>query len=196
MAAYRRRYSGSYNNFGGSRGKTKVTFAWDSLVEIYNLKFHDWNNPDDIKATISFLKTLPYGEARDYDPETKVWGIKESYFQVVKILLENVKNFDCVIIEKPEGAPNGGFLGLDGTPINKYIATFEEITGLKLQEQNGNWLKYDDAKKSYRRTVLKLHPDRNPDNPASAEQMSKLNESWSQLEVRHFKVKEFAQMET
>lgn len=175
------------NNWRRNRGPTKVSFTWNQLVGIYDLKFHDTNNWDDIQAVISFLKTIPYGE-RDYDSVTKVWGIKEPYFAQIKMLLEHVRNFEVTIVEKPENVNTGGFLGLDSTPIDKYIKTYEEVTGVKLSD-------YDDAKKSYRRACLRLHPDRNPDNETVAEQMSRLNEAWSQLEVRYFKMKEFAQQE-
>ena len=168
------------------RGKTKVSLTWNSLVGIYDLKFHDTYNWDDIQAAITFLKTIPYGE-RDYDPATKIWGIKESYFTTVKMLIEHVDNFEVTIIEKPVGTTNG-FLGLDSTPLDKYIKTYEEVVGEKLGD-------YDSSKKLYRRACLRLHPDRNPGDSVATEQMSRLNEAWSQLEIRHFKAKEFAKME-
>lgn len=183
---YNQRRRHLYDDYTGN--KTKVSFTWNALIGAYDLKFQDTKNWSDIQGVITFVKgTIPAHE-RDYDSVTKVWGIPEQYFENISLLLKGINKFDVNIIEKPKGSTSQATF----VPVSKFITTFESLTEAKLQESNGNWIKYDEAKRIYRRACLSLHPDRNPNDFSMASKMSQLNQAWTELEIRHFKVREVA----
>lgn len=191
-------YRNAYNrNQRSYSSKTKVTLTWNPLIQIYDLKFNDTKNWHDIQGVIIFLKSIPTDE-RDYDTTTKVWGIHEKHFVTIKTILEHVANFEVIISEKPVFDPssnnNQGFSAAI-VPLDKCIQDFEQITGAKLQAYSGQHLSYGEAKRIYFKACLRLHPDKNPGDEVSKENMIKLNVAWNELQVRHFQVKEFAKQE-
>jgi hypothetical protein len=179
---YSRKYMRRYNS-----GKTSVSLAWNPALGAYDLKFNNTNNWDKIQGVLIWLKqTIPSHE-RDYNIETKVWGIHEKHVPVLKKLLELITDFDFIFIEKPEQEVSFTTF----VPLDVYKQTFKEITGEEVNEGD-----YSISKRTYRRAAMRLHPDKNPNNVLAASQMSSLNEAWLNLEVKLFKVKELAKQET
>lgn len=168
-------------------GTVDVSLAWDNALGAYNLRFGSTNQWDAIQGVITFIKqTIPWNE-RDYTPETKTWGIHEKHADNLKIMLENIRVFKFVFIKKPDNAQS--FASSNLIHVDKYKKIFKDITNNDITDD------YAACKSIYRKACLRLHPDRNPNNAQIAQQMSSLNEAWFNLEVAHFKVKEFAKQQ-
>jgi hypothetical protein len=177
--AYRRQWHASSWQ---SNKPVIVTLSWNSLVGAYDLKFDQiygdekWGK---VKGIIAWLKkTVPYGE-RDYDDVTKVWTVHEKYFTVLRDIINAMgAEFTVTIVEKPIGGPAIKF-----TPLDTYFKIFEYSSGVDISSYPES--EFNQAKKIYFRTVMKLHPDKGGD-PV---EMSNFNIAWDAIKERHFKIK-------
>ena len=173
----RRPYKKNYNSFGNySNTSTKVSIDWSNKSGAYAIKFHDTYHWDQMQVFLSYIKNFPMGE-RDYDPVGKIWYLIEQHIGGFIEMLKLVPQyFEYEFNAKPVGQTNVAKF----VPTEVYLERF-----LKLSGENIKDLKYDEAKKIYRRVCLKNHPDRGGD-PAV---MSSINEAWSDLEMHYFNAK-------
>lgn len=176
--AYRRNV-GYHSNWNSSK-PVNVTLAWNTLVGAYDLKFEQiygdekWGK---VKAIIAWIKmTIPYGE-RDYDDVSKIWTVHEKYFtQLRDILNASGAEFNVTIVERPIGGPAVTF-----TPIDVYFKVFETASGVDISKLSES--EFNQAKKIYFRTAMKLHPDKGGD----LAKMTEFNWAWDVIKERHFK---------
>jgi len=186
--AYRRNYH-SYNNWQ-VRSRVNVTFAWNSLVGAYDLKFENIKGDENwmkLKGILAWIKlTIPYGE-RDYDDVEKIWTIHEKYFDSIKNVLNNLgPEFSVTCVEKPIGSPAVTF-----TPMSVYFDIFKSASGEDISSYGE--ADFSKAKRIYFRTSMKIHPDKGGDHRIAAD----FNEAWDVIKERHFKIQRvMAQMET
>src|SRR5579859_367475 len=186
--AYRRRsaWSSSYNN--SYDNKTKITIQWSNKSGAYSISFSNMfhytmldkngNKIDGpIKILHQYMKNLGYGNF-DFDPDTKTWFLQEKFIDGFKTMAECFpEKLEVDFTKKPD---NNQTFQNTFIPTAVYLDRFKNISGVDI-----SGLVYDQAKKEYRRVCMRLHPDRGGDPKV----MSELNESWSALEVNHFKIK-------
>lgn len=160
-------------------GPTRVTLYWNNTLGMYSLKWADTHNWDKMQECIRIIKQTIPGTERDYSgPPENTWYIHEKHAAVLKVLLENIREFDFEFIAKPEGQTNT----VKYTPTDIYIAKFKELTGADV-----NGMEFSTAKKLYFRASMKYHPDR---NNGDSSKMYELNTAWDGLQIQHFKVKQ------
>lgn len=178
-----RRSSGNYNSWANKA--VNVTLAWNSLVGAYDLKFDEIRGNEKwgkVKSIIAWIKmTIPYGE-RDYDDEHKIWTIHEKYFtQLRDILMAIGSEFNVTVVERPAGgAPTVAF-----TPLSVYFDIFKDTSGTDISAYAED--RFNEAKRIYFKTSMRIHPDRNPNDPDAASKMSAFNAAWDGIKERHFK---------
>ncbi len=173
--SYRRRYSGV--GYSRSGNPTTVTIHWSTKSSAYAIKFNDTYHWDQMQIFIQYLKNIPYGE-RDYDPENKVWYLMEKHLDGFKSMMEMIPEHFVIDFQgKPENQPYvGKFVSVD-----TYLDQFQILTTYNLRT-----MKYDEAKKVYRKCAMLWHPDR---NNGDAGRMTEINECWSNIERLYFKQK-------
>lgn len=172
--AYRRR---SYvSNYGPQ--PTKVLLHWSTKANAYSLRWMDTKHWTEMQIFITYLKSLPYGDY-EYDPDNKTWFFMEKYLPHIQAMFDGLKSVNCFDVDFQEKPIGGGFVG-KFVSIDKYLDTFKILSGKDIRT-----LDHDKAKKIYRHTCMKLHPDRG----GNASDMSSLNEAWLHIETTHFKIK-------
>jgi len=166
---YRRRTNINY--------PTQVLLHWSQKANAYSLKWQDTHHWTEMQIFITYLKSLPYGDY-EYDPDNKTWFFMEKYLKNIQDMftaLSPTNSFDVDFQEKPTNTFSGKFVSID-----TYIDKFKQLAGEDIRG-----LEYDKAKKVYRRTCMRLHPDRG----GNANDMSSLNEAWLHIEQTHYKVR-------
>jgi hypothetical protein len=187
--SYRRR--SYYNENWKQNTKTIVSVHWSNLYPAYDITFSNTYHWDEMQVLISWIKKIPYGE-RDCSVSIGsngkniwTWNFIEKYVEPFNMMVSMMENFELDFIKKPEA--QNDLYAPRFIPTEVLLDKFKEITGVNISTFD-----YSGSKKVYRGACLRLHPDRNPDDPNSSDKMSKLNEVWTNLEVQHFKVKQLA----
>lgn len=179
--AYKRNYKFTYYNQGrNSYGKAKISIAWNNLIQAYDISFTPNGHWLDCETIITYIKMqIPSGD-RDYNPQTKIWGVKEQHIKPFLIMLKAFPNkFDVSFTEKPSDIPPPS---LNSKDITYYINSFKNICGVDPLS-----ITFLNAKGYYRKFALLLHPDRSIDNEQAAMQMRDLNEAWMILKKDLYK---------
>lgn len=168
---YRRRTNLNY--------PTKVLLHWSQKANAYSLKWQDTHHWTEMQIFITYLKSLPYGDY-EYDPDNRTWFFMEKYLSNIQAMFDGLKSVGCFDVDFQEKMEGWSFIGNKDIDIGKYLDLFKSITTTDPRVIN-----YDEAKKTYRRACMRLHPDRGGD----AQQMSSLNEAWLHIEQTHYKMK-------
>jgi len=184
MSSNYRRSNRQYYNDGRP---TSVSIYWSRQYDAYALKWMDTKHFKEMQPFIAYFKSKPYGDCV-YDPDGKIWYFKEQYLTSIRSMLDafGPAIFEVNFVEKPV---ERHLIGTKTISIDAYLMKFHELTGENLKD-----LDYPAAKKRYRLACLKLHPDHNPNVDPTI--MSSVNEIWSELESKHFKVKQEIQYES
>ena len=138
-----------------------VTLSWNTLVGAYDLKFdhvYGDENWGKLKAILSWIKmTIPYGE-RDYDEVSKIWTIHEKYFTQLRDVLNNIgSEFNVTCVERPIGGPAISFV-----PLTTYFDIFKNASGTDISKYTES--EFNQAKKIYFKTSMRIHPDKGGDH--------------------------------
>lgn len=164
---------------------TKVDLHWSQKAGAYSLHFHNMYHFNESRVFMNTIKTLPWGEY-EYDDTTKTWFFHEKILGQIQALfsaIESTNIFDVDFIPKPDNqAFQTTFVSID-----TYLDKFKQYSGEDIRGMD-----YNAAKKLYRRTCMKMHPDRGGDTAL----MSDMNEAWLHIEETHFKIKKEVQYET
>lgn len=144
----------------------KCTIQWDTDVDAYIV-----STPYS-KQFVDFIKVAIPVSDRAWHPETKVWYIKESYFDVVKtVALKVWLQSEIVIISKDDAvaqqARKTSVAAVAKAPLNDVLIEFVRLCPK------------DALKSAYRTAALALHPDR---NNGDGSKMSALNTLWNRIE--------------
>ena len=176
-----------YKTYNSKSRTQSISFIWDASVQAYRLNL-SWDGKT-TENIISVIKGfIPSGE-RDYDPSTKTWWVKESYFEgIKKVILTYYPN--AHVVEKSDETWQSNF-GKSSLPSETDL-TFKftkliseaEILPPALPCPAIRW-EFIPIQKLYRKAALFYHPDRNPD---FASKMSELNETWTLLKQIYFKL--------
>lgn len=179
MTSYKRRDRSYYR----SNIPTVIQINWSMKYDSYALKFMDTHHFQEMQPIMNLIKQQPYGDWL-YESDTKIWYFKESLLAQVRTLIDafiTANIFTLDFQEKPN--ESNRLLGKKDIPIETYFLKFEQLTGEDIRKYD-----YVTAKKLYRRICYQYHPDHNPNVDAGI--MSSVNEVWSELENKHFKVRQ------
>lgn len=158
----------------------KVRIWWDSLTSSYLMKCQ-WS-----KQTQSYITAVkaavPSGD-RDYNPDTKTWYMKEQYGEAIRGFAQAVFGISSVSFVSRSATEASernrpiqpSMFGDIQQALNEFFGLVGSTAGIKAT--------YEEAKKAYRQTAARLHPDKGGD-PA---QMSRLNELWTRIEKEYYK---------
>lgn len=144
----------------------KCTIQWDQDVDAYIV-----STPFS-RQFVDFIKIAIPVSDRVWEPEKKVWYIKESYFSVVHDVARKVwSDSEIVVILKSDvqaqQAKKTSIEAVSKAPLNDVIVQFVKA------------LPKDSLKAAYRNAALALHPDR---NGGDGSKMAVLNTLWARLE--------------
>jgi hypothetical protein len=130
---------------------------------------------------VDALKTLIPSGDRSFDPQTKHWFVKEQYGEFLRSMAVSAFGVHAVsftsktVAEQSAQAQQSSWrppLQTSGGTTESAVLEFFAM------------LSYDDAKTSYRRAALTVHPDK---QGGDAAKMARLNELWSRLEKEYYK---------
>lgn len=180
--SYRRRSSWQYGHSYPT--PTKVSVHWSAKSSAYMVNFSDTKHWNEMQVLINFIKGLNVSERDcqcDESSGKKVWTwyFVEQYLEPFKAIVDSFKGsdiFEWDFVPKPVG----GNLQSHFVSTDTYFQTFQNLTGQDISK-----LDHDQAKKIYRRWMIKNHPDIGGDSKTA----SSVNECWSNLEVIFYKKK-------
>lgn len=144
-----------------------MTCQWDSRTQVF------------LNAVKS---AIPSGD-RDYNPQTKTWYMKEAYGEAVRGFAQGVFGISSVSFISREATEQAErnrpvqpiLFGDTRSLLNEFFGIVGSVVDIKSS--------YEDVKRAYRQTAVKLHPDRGGD----AAKMARLNELWGRIEKEHFR---------
>jgi hypothetical protein len=153
----------------------KCRIWWDSNLDAYTV-----SSSFNTKLVESLKQFIPSG-ARDFDPQTKFWHVKEQYGEFVRQVAETALGVGSVsFTSKNVSQQASSQQAYSGRPI---VSTNDTTTEGAIVSFF-NLLPYDAAKKAYITASATLHPDK---PTGDGVKMSKLNELWQRLEKEFFK---------
>lgn len=175
MSRYRKAWNVEPRKDRNGKFIAKASLIWDNIAQVYKFTF-DWVGADFVEV---LKKTIPSSD-RAWDIKTKTWFLSEHGYDICKLLIEAV--FQTTIIQDRKAIEDKWkefSFQVQSIDPNKELETFTSI----LTKVGITWDKScKDGKlavKAYRKAAMFLHPDR---NPSGAEDMSKLNSAWANLD--------------
>jgi hypothetical protein len=156
----------------------KARIFWDTNAQAYvvSMAFNE-KLVDTLKALI------PSGD-RSWDPQAKMWYVKEPYGEALRSLFVtgfgiHAVSFTSKTVAEQAQQNTQQRTSSQGAMLNTSAGSTEDAMVAFFM-----LLSYDAAKAAYRRAAMDLHPDK---QSGDGTKMSKLNDLWARLEKEYFK---------